>query len=52
MDTESGFNVVKSEEFKSFEALTITYSALTNELWVGDKKGSIQILNADDFTVK
>ena len=28
------------------------YSEATHELWIGDKKGTINILNAEDFTLK
>ena len=44
------FTVAKESELKGYEATSITYTAVTNELWVGDKKGTLHILDANDFS--
>lgn len=39
-----------SSSFAS-EPTSLAYSALTNELWVGDKAGTLQILGGDDLAL-
>mmetsp|Transcript_3605 Transcript_3605/g.2656 ORF Transcript_3605/g.2656 Transcript_3605/m.2656 type:complete len:173 (-) Transcript_3605:342-860(-) len=51
IDTDS-LEVVKQEEVKNFDGQKLAYSPATHELWVGDKKGNIHILSADDFVEK
>lgn len=41
--------LVNKHEFKDGEATFLTYSHFTNEIWVGDKKGLIHILDANSF---
>jgi WD40 repeat protein len=41
---------VRNQEFKDFEATSLTHAG--DELWVGDKKGMIHILNTGDLTQK
>jgi len=33
--------VVKVEQMKTFEPLTLVYTSITHELWIGDKQGNI-----------
>jgi hypothetical protein len=42
---------MKSQELKGYDALTMVYSYLNGEIWIGDKKGVIHILN-EDFSEK
>ncbi len=44
------FTVAKEFELKGYEAMSISYTAVTNELWVGDKKGTLHILDGNDFS--
>ena len=41
---------VKRSHKLAFEATTITYSSVTKELWVGDKKGILHVLSTADFS--
>jgi WD40 repeat protein len=45
-----GFTVVKTHDFKDYEATALTTTE--NEIWVGDKKGVIHILNSNDLSEK
>lgn len=51
IDVQS-FSVIKSVEISGYEGTALTYVDSTQEVWVGDKKGVIHILNASDFTQK
>lgn len=44
------FTVANEVELKGYEAMALSYTAVTNELWVGDKKGVVHILDANDFS--
>lgn len=44
------FAPVRNQEFKDFEALSMTQ--VNDEIWVGDKKGTIHILNSGDLSQK
>jgi WD40 repeat protein len=46
------FTVTKEVEIKDYDATSMSYSAVTNELWVGDKKGILHILDGNDLTQK
>lgn len=37
---------------KDFEPTALVYVENTHEFWVGDKKGNLHILSADDFSTK
>jgi len=45
-------SVTRYHDFKEFEGSALTYSEATNELWVGDKKGSLYIISGEDFSQK
>lgn len=51
IDSES-FTVSKQIELSDYEGLALTYVSSTHELWIGDKKGTIHILDASDLTQK
>lgn len=51
IETE-GFTVVQNFELKEYEGTALTYSESTNELWVGDKKGVIHVLDASDLSTQ
>lgn len=51
IETEK-LTVSRTFEVKEFEPTALSYSTATNEIWVGDKTGSLYILNADDFSQK
>jgi len=51
IDSES-FALIKEFEFKDFEAQALSFASSTGELWVGDKKGLIHILDSGDFSQK
>ena len=40
---------VSKHEVKDYEATHFAYASAQNELWVGDKKGLLHILDADTF---
>jgi len=42
--------LIKEVEIKGYDATSLTYSVATNELWVGDKKGLLHILDGNDFS--
>lgn len=42
----------KDIEVKDYEATALSFASATNELWVGDKKGLIHILDPADFSQK
>lgn len=44
------FTLVRTQEFKDFEATALTQ--VNDEVWVGDKKGIIQVLNVGDLSLK
>ena len=51
VETET-LTVVKTQEITAFEPTTLVFSIVTDEIWVGDKKGIIHILNSEDFSEK
>lgn len=42
----------KEFELKDYEGTALSYSSALNEVWVGDKKGLLHILDGEDFTQK
>jgi DNA-binding beta-propeller fold protein YncE len=48
----ASYSVSGEFEFKDYEATAMSYNAVTNELWVGDKKGSVHVLDASNYEQK
>jgi WD40 repeat protein len=46
----ASFTLIKTHEFKDFPATSCVYSDFTKELWVGDKKGLIHVLDVSDMS--
>jgi DNA-binding beta-propeller fold protein YncE len=44
------FTLIKTHEFKDFQATSCVYSEFTKELWVGDKNGLIHVLDVTDLS--
>lgn len=51
IDIES-FTVTMNLELKDYEGTALTYVESTNEVWVGDKKGVIHILDCVELNQK
>ena len=48
----ASFSVSQEFDVKDFEATALSLNSLHSELWVGDKKGTIHILDANTFAEK
>lgn len=51
IDADS-MTILKDIEPKDFEGTALSFASATNEVWVGDKKGFIHILNGADLSQK
>lgn len=48
----ASFSVAEEHEIKGYEATALSFNAATNELWIGDKKGLLHIIDASSFSEK
>jgi hypothetical protein len=48
----ASYSISQEYEIMAFEATALSFNAATNELWVGDKKGILHILDASSFEEK
>lgn len=48
----ASYSIAQEYDVKDFEATALSFNHVTNELWVGDKKGLLHILDASTFEQK
>ena len=48
----ASYSIAQEFEVKDYEATALSFNAATNELWIGDKKGLVHILDATSFEQK
>ena len=46
------FTILKDQEFKDFEATSMVFNESLNEIWLGDKKGLLHLLDGTDLSHK
>ena len=45
----ASYSIAQEFEVKDYEATALSFNAAKNELWIGDKKGLVHILDATSF---
>jgi WD40 repeat protein len=48
----ASYSITQEFEVKDYEATALSFNAPANELWIGDKKGLVHILDATSFEQK